>query len=116
MLLNKNFKKPNKFQSELNKFQNQYESDFKIWKREHETVLKLRDTERENTLREQYRVERDRQIDTIIAKIDAETLKTQQDFDIKFKYVFFFQKFRKIGSEKEKSNLFFELIFLFSSF
>lgn len=67
--------------------QEQYEADFKIWKREFETNIKLRETERENSIREQYRSERDRQIDAIIAKIDAESLKNQQDFDIKFKYV-----------------------------
>lgn len=71
----------------MQKLQEQYEADFKIWKREYETGLKLRETERENVIRDQYRTERDRQIDAIIAKIDAESLKNQQDFDIKFKYV-----------------------------
>lgn len=49
--------------------------------------MKLRETERENSIREQYRMERDRQIDAIVAKVDAESIKNQQDFDLKFGYV-----------------------------
>lgn len=75
-----------KFQMEFTKLQEQYESDFKIWKREFETKLKLRESERENTIREQYRLERDRQIDSIVAKVDAESIKNQQDYDLKLKY------------------------------
>lgn len=102
---------PNNFQSELHKLQNQYESDFKIWKREHETAFKLRETDRENTIREQYRVERDRQIDTIIAKIDAETLKAQQDFDIKFKYFSF--AFAKKNNDLSRNPIYFLIFFFF---
>lgn len=61
----------------------QYESDFTIWKREHEASLKMREVERENTIRKQCRIERDRQIDGIVAKVDAEALKHQHDFDLK---------------------------------
>lgn len=43
--------------------------------------------ERENTVRQQLRVERDQQIDRIVAKVDAETQKYQKDFDAKMKYV-----------------------------
>lgn len=74
-----------KHQMELNKIQEQYETDFKIWKRETETKMKLRETERENSIREQYRLERDRQIDAIVAKVDAESIKSQQDYEMKFK-------------------------------
>jgi 5-azacytidine-induced protein 1 len=72
-----------KHQLEIGKIQEQYEADFKIWKRECETKMKLRETERENSIREQYRLERDRQIDGIVAKFDAEALKTAQDVDLK---------------------------------
>jgi 5-azacytidine-induced protein 1 len=74
-----------KHQTELNKIQEQYETDFKIWKREHETKMKLRESEKENTIREQYRLERDRQIDAIISKVDVESIKHQQDYDGKLK-------------------------------
>lgn len=74
-----------KHQTELSKITEQFETDFKIWKRESETKMKLRETERENSIREQYRLERDRQIDAIVAKVDAESIKSQQDYEIKFK-------------------------------
>lgn len=74
-----------KHQMELSKITEQFETDFKIWKRESETKMKLRETERENSIREQYRLERDRQIDAIVAKVDAESIKSQQDYEIKFK-------------------------------
>jgi len=74
-----------KHQMELTKIQEQFETDFKIWKREYETKMKLRETERENALREQYRLERDRQIDAIVNKVDAESMKNQQDYELKFK-------------------------------
>lgn len=74
-----------KHQMELHKVQEQFEADFKIWKRECETKMKMRETERENSVREQYRLERDRQIDAIVAKVDAESIKNQQDYEMKFK-------------------------------
>lgn len=76
-------------QIEVTKIQEQFEADFKIWKRECETKMKLRETERENSIREQYRMERDRQIDAIVAKVDAESIKNQQDYDSKFGFVHF---------------------------
>lgn len=74
-----------KHQMELSKIREQFEADFRIWKRETETKMKLRETERENSVREQYRSERDRQIDAIVAKVDAESIKNQQDYEMKFK-------------------------------
>lgn len=41
--------------------------------------------ERENTVRQQLRAERDQQIDRIVAKVDAETHKYQEEFDAKMK-------------------------------
>lgn len=79
-----------KHQIELNKIKEQFEADFKIWKREFETKMKMRESEKEGIIREQYRLERDKQIDSIVAKVDAESIKNQQDFDGKFKYVIFF--------------------------
>ena len=54
-----------------------------IWKREHEAAYKLREVERENQIRQQCRVERDRQIDDIVAKVDAEALRNQQEHETK---------------------------------
>ncbi|XP_070501319.1 centrosomal protein of 131 kDa isoform X2 [Chironomus tepperi] len=70
-----------KHQMELNKIQEQYETDFKIWKREFENKMKLRESEKENLIREQNRLERDRQIDAIISKMDMESTKNQQDYE-----------------------------------
>lgn len=71
------------FQSDLASVREQFESDFLIWRREHEAAFKIREVEKENTVRNQCRMERDKQIDDIIAKVDAEALKTQKDFDSK---------------------------------
>ncbi|GAB0097121.1 Centrosomal protein of 131 kDa [Sergentomyia squamirostris] len=70
-------------QAELTSLRDQFERDFTIWKREHESALKLREAERENAIRQQCRQDRDRQIDAIVAKIDAESLKTQQEHEVK---------------------------------
>uniref|UniRef100_A0A1B0D722 Centrosomal protein of 131 kDa n=1 Tax=Phlebotomus papatasi TaxID=29031 RepID=A0A1B0D722_PHLPP len=70
-------------QAELTSVKDQFERDFIIWKREHESAMKLREAERENAIRQQCRQDRDRQIDSIVAKIDAESLKTQQEHEVK---------------------------------
>lgn len=74
-----------KHQTELTKMQEQYEQDFKIWKRDFESKMKLRESEKENQIREQYRIERDRQIDAIVNKVDSEALKNQQDLEMKLR-------------------------------
>lgn len=74
-----------KHQADLSKIQEQFEADFRIWKRETETKMKLRESERENSIRDQLRAERDRQIDAIVAKVDAESTQSQQDFEMKQK-------------------------------
>lgn len=56
-----------------------------VWKREYETTMKMREVERENYIRQQARVERDRQIDSIVAKVDAEALKNQQEHEMKMR-------------------------------
>ncbi|XP_065083120.1 centrosomal protein of 131 kDa [Ochlerotatus camptorhynchus] len=73
----------NKHKEELAKLQNQLEADFAVWKRKHEEIAKLAMDERENTVRQQLRAERDQQIDRIVAKVDAETHKYQEEFDAK---------------------------------
>jgi 5-azacytidine-induced protein 1 len=73
------------FQSEISKVKEQYEVDFKIWRQEFEKKMKIRESERENIVREQYRLERDKQIDDIVAKFDADSLKGQHEFEAKLK-------------------------------
>lgn len=65
--------------------QDQFESDFAIWKREHESAANLRQTVREDSIRQECRAERDRQIDAIVAKMDAESLENQRVLDEKLR-------------------------------
>lgn len=65
--------------------QDQFESDFAIWKREHESAANLRQTMREDAIRQECRTERDRQIDEIVAKFDAESLENQRNLDAKLR-------------------------------
>lgn len=67
--------------------QDQFETDCAIWKREHESASNLKQVERENAIRQECRLERDRQIDTIVAKVDAEAMQNQAAFDLKLRYV-----------------------------
>lgn len=46
----------------------------------------MREVELANTIRQQSRLERDQQIDSIISKVDAEALKTQQEYENKLGY------------------------------
>lgn len=80
-----------KHQTELKSLQEQYEADFKIWRREHETAAKLRETERETAIRREAHLERDRQIDAIVARLDTENLKNQQEFEQKLRWVHYAQ-------------------------
>lgn len=48
--------------------------------------MKLREVERENYIKQQSRIERDRQIDAIVAKVDAEALKNQQEHEMKIRW------------------------------
>lgn len=70
-------------QTDLSSVREQFESDFLIWRREHEAAFKIREVEKENTVRNQCRIDRDKQIDDIVAKVDSEALKTQKDFESK---------------------------------
>lgn len=67
------------------KIQGYFENDFIIWKKDYDTTIKARQKEIENNIRQQCREDRDRQIDTIVAKVDAEYNERQQEFDIKMK-------------------------------
>lgn len=75
--------------------QDQFEADFAIWRREHESAANLRQTLREDAIRQECRAERDRQIDAIVAKVDAESLEQQRSLDEKlwWKHVFYYWNF-----------------------
>ncbi|XP_055372788.1 centrosomal protein of 131 kDa [Condylostylus longicornis] len=72
-----------KYQTRINAIEKQFESDFIIWKREYENSCKLKEVENENTIRQHYRTERDRQIDAIVSRMDAESQKCQEEFELK---------------------------------
>lgn len=63
----------------------QLEKDFAIWKGEFESAQKLREIEKENAIRTECRRERDAQIDSIVAKIDSEAQRHQQEYDLKMR-------------------------------
>lgn len=71
--------------SEVSSIRDQLEKDFVIWKSEFESAQKLREIERENSIRTDCRKERDAQIDNIVAKIDSEAQRHQQDYDLKLR-------------------------------
>lgn len=48
-------------------------------------MYKLREVENANAIRQQCRLERDKQIDSIVAKVDAESMKIQQDYETKIR-------------------------------
>ncbi|XP_063708686.1 centrosomal protein of 131 kDa [Culicoides brevitarsis] len=91
-----------KHQNDMKKLEEQFETDFSVWKREYETSMKLRECERENYIRQQSRAERDRQIESIIAKVDGEALKNQQEFEIKMNRVK--EKYEREIAELEKQE------------
>lgn len=67
-------------------------------------MYKLREVESANAIRQQCRVEREKQIDSIVAKVDAETMKIQQDFEAKIRYITFTEKFSRFSSKSAKFN------------
>lgn len=70
---------------EINSIRDQFEKDFAIWKSEFESAQRLREIERENNIRTECRKERDTQIDNIVAKIDAESQRHQQEHELKIR-------------------------------
>lgn len=72
---------------EIHAVREQFEKDFAIWKSEFESSQKLREIERENNIRTDCRKERDAQIDNLVAKIDSEAQRHQQEYDLKLRRV-----------------------------
>lgn len=81
----RNFQLSINHQTRINTIEKQFESDFLIWKREFENACKLREVENENAVRQHYRSERDRQIDAIVAKMDTETQRCQEEYEMKLR-------------------------------
>ncbi|XP_017476876.1 PREDICTED: centrosomal protein of 131 kDa [Rhagoletis zephyria] len=82
-LQDKMFKQEEKYQNRINTIEKQYEADFKLWKRDYENECKVRQVEKENTIRQHYRTERDRQIDAIVNRMDSEALKNAEEYEAK---------------------------------
>ncbi|TMW52960.1 hypothetical protein DOY81_001993 [Sarcophaga bullata] len=76
-------KQEEKFLNRLNTMEKQYEADFEVWKTEYENKCKVQQVEKENAIRQHYRAERDRQIDAIVQRMDAESLKNNEEFENK---------------------------------
>uniref|UniRef100_A0A1I8P6U8 Centrosomal protein of 131 kDa n=1 Tax=Stomoxys calcitrans TaxID=35570 RepID=A0A1I8P6U8_STOCA len=76
-------KQEEKFLNRINSIEKQYEADFEIWKKEYENNCKSQQVEKENAIRQHYRAERDRQIDAIVQRMDAEALKNNEEFENK---------------------------------
>uniref|UniRef100_A0A1A9WWU9 Centrosomal protein of 131 kDa n=1 Tax=Glossina brevipalpis TaxID=37001 RepID=A0A1A9WWU9_9MUSC len=82
-LQEKMLKQEEKYQNSLNTIEKQYETDFEVWKKEYENNCKMQQVEQENAIRQYYRTERDRQIDSIVQRMDTEALKNNEEFEIK---------------------------------
>ncbi|XP_014085665.2 centrosomal protein of 131 kDa [Bactrocera oleae] len=82
-LQEKMFKQEEKYQNRINTIEKQYEADFELWKRDYENECKVSQVEKENAIRQHYRAERDRQIDAIVSRMDAEALKHAEEHDAK---------------------------------
>ncbi|XP_073845616.1 centrosomal protein dilatory isoform X2 [Musca autumnalis] len=76
-------KQEEKFLNRINTIEKQYEADFELWKKEYESNCKAQQAEKENSIRQHYRAERDRQIDAIVQRMDAEALKNNEEFENK---------------------------------
>ncbi|XP_075167994.1 centrosomal protein dilatory [Haematobia irritans] len=76
-------KQEEKFLNRINSIEKQYEADFEIWKKEYENNCKSQQVEKENSIRQHYRAERDRQIDAIVQRMDAEALKNNEEYETK---------------------------------
>lgn len=78
-------KQEENYQNRLNTMEKQFEADFELWKKEYENNCKIQQAEKENIIRQHYRTERDRQIDTIVQKMDAEALKANEEYEMKIR-------------------------------
>lgn len=73
------------YQNRVAAIEKQYQNDFELWKKEYENLCKLQQVEKENSIRQQYRIERDHQLDAIVERMDAESLKANEEYELKIR-------------------------------
>ncbi|XP_068146347.1 centrosomal protein of 131 kDa isoform X2 [Drosophila tropicalis] len=76
-------KQEEKYQNRINTIEQQYLADFELWKTEYENKSKLAQAEKENNIRLHYRAERDRQLDELVVRMEADALQTTEEHDQK---------------------------------
>ncbi|ALC42444.1 dila [Drosophila busckii] len=76
-------KQEEKYQNRINSIEQQYLADFELWKTEYENKCKQAQAEKENAIRQHYRVERDRQLDELVVRMEADALQIAQEHEQK---------------------------------
>ncbi|XP_017045402.1 centrosomal protein of 131 kDa [Drosophila ficusphila] len=76
-------KQEEKYQNRVNTIEQQYRADFELWKAEHENRAKLAQAEKENAIRQHYRAERDRQLDELVVRMEADALQHGEEHEQK---------------------------------
>ncbi|XP_017012476.3 centrosomal protein of 131 kDa [Drosophila takahashii] len=76
-------KQEEKYQNRINTIEQQYTADFELWKAEHENKAKLAQAEKENAIRQHYRAERDRQLDELVVRMEADALQHGEEHELK---------------------------------
>ncbi|KAH8324691.1 hypothetical protein KR074_004115 [Drosophila pseudoananassae] len=76
-------KQEEKYQNRINTIEQQYLADFELWKSEHENKTKVAQAEKENAIRQHYRAERDRQLDELVVRMEADALQHGEEHDQK---------------------------------
>ncbi|XP_062128411.1 centrosomal protein of 131 kDa isoform X1 [Drosophila sulfurigaster albostrigata] len=76
-------KQEEKYQNRINTIEQQYLADFELWKTEYENKCKLANAEKENAIRQHYRAERDRQLDELVVRMEADALQSGEEHEQK---------------------------------
>ncbi|EDW10659.1 centrosomal protein of 131 kDa isoform X1 [Drosophila mojavensis] len=76
-------KQEEKYQNRINTVEQQYLADFELWKTEYENKSKLALAEKENAIRQHYRAERDRQLDELVVRMEADALQSSEEHEQK---------------------------------
>lgn len=76
-------KQEEKYQNRINTVEQQYLADFELWKTEYENKSKVTQAEKENAIRQHYRAERDRQLDELVVRMEADALQSGEEHEQK---------------------------------
>ncbi|KAH8418595.1 hypothetical protein KR222_003412, partial [Zaprionus bogoriensis] len=76
-------KQEEKYQNRINTVEQQYLADFELWKTEYENKSKVAQAEKENAIRQHYRAERDRQLDELVVRMEADALQSGEEHEQK---------------------------------